>query len=237
VDHDISLLVPEIWCRMSPEEREPVFLRANDYLEKCEDFEHQGKKILASRLGYRINARFVRAFFGRVFNHPSALFTEAMLKPELQDLEIFVDGMENIVATQRRVAKMYFDDGGVKQACRPLQALLHLMLHDEWEGKGLGHPEVRKLFTREAVLASDWYAARLAAKQRIDRQLWRRHVEYLDRFMKKGSHADEAARLSIAERLADARAALERAEGAVYLEELRGSLGAEPIENYLPQRP
>src|SRR6185369_2134204 len=27
VDHDISLLVPEIWCRMSPEERDPKFLR------------------------------------------------------------------------------------------------------------------------------------------------------------------------------------------------------------------
>ena len=237
VDHDISLLVPEIWCRMSPEEREPEFLKANDYLEKCEDFEHQGKKVLASRLGYRINERFVRAFFGRVFNHPSALFTEEMLKPELQDLDIFADGMDNIVATQRRVAKMYFDDGSVKQACRPLQALLHLMLHDEWEAKGLGHPEVRKLFTREAVLASDWYAARLAAKQRIDRQLWRRHVEYLNRFLKQASHADEAARLGIAERLTRARTALKRAEAAAYVEELRGTLGAEPIENYLQARP
>ena len=50
------------------------------------------------------------------------------------------------------------------------------------------------------LLASDWYAARLAAKQKIDRQLWRRHVEYLDRFLKRASHADEAARLGIADR-------------------------------------
>ena len=237
VDHDLSLLVPEIWCRMSRQEREPEFLIANDYLEKCQDFEHQGNKVLASRLGYRINARFVRAFFGRVFNHPSALFTEEMLRPELQDLDIFVDGMDNIVATQKRVAKMYFDDGSVKQACPPLQALLHLMLHDQWQAKGLGHPEVRKLFTRQHLLASEWYAARLAAKQKIDRQLWRRHVEYLGRFMKKTAHADEAARLGIADRLTRARAALKRAEAPAYLEELRGTLGAEPIENYLPLRP
>ena len=75
------------------------------------------------------------------------------------------------------------------------------MLNDEWEGKGLDHPEVRKLFTREYLLASDWYAARLKAKQAVDHKLWRRHVEYLDKFLKRTSHADEAARLGIADRL------------------------------------
>ena len=72
VDHDISLLVPEIWCRMSPEERNPRFLIAGRYLGKCEDFEHAGKKVLAGRLGYRINARFVHSFFARKGNHPDA---------------------------------------------------------------------------------------------------------------------------------------------------------------------
>ena len=233
MDHDISLLVPEIWCRMSAEERDPKFLAANHYLEKCEDFEHHGKKVLASRLGYRINARFVHSFFGRMFNHPQALFTEEMLRPELQDLEVFVDGMDNIVATQKRIAKMYFDDGSVKQACPPLQALLHIMLNDEWEGKALEHLEVRKLFTREHLLASDWYAARLAAKQKIDRQLWRRHVEYLGRFTKMTSHADETARLNLADRLVSARKTLQEIETPAYLEQLRGTLGAEPIEKYL----
>jgi hypothetical protein len=233
VDHDISLLVPEVWCRMSAEEREPKFLMASHYLEKCEDFEHHGKKVLAGRLGYRINARFVHAFFGRMFNHPQALFPEEMLRPELQDLEIFVDGMDNIVGTQKRVAKMYFDDGSIRQACPPLKALLHIMLNDQWEGKGLQHLEVRNLFTQDSLLASDWYAARLAAKQKIDRQLWRRHVEYLGRFLKKTSHADEAARLGLAERLFRARRTLDEIDSPAYAENLRGSLGAEPIESYL----
>ena len=232
VDHDISLLVPEVWCRMLPEERDPNFLTANAYLEKCEDFEHAGKQVLASRLGYRINARFVHAFFGRMFNHPHAVFTEEMLRPELQDLEVFVDGMDNIVTTQQRVAQMYFDDGSAAQACPPLQALLHIMTAGQWEGKGLEHPDVRKLFHRDELLASDWYAARLAAKQKIDRRLWRRHVEYLDRFLKRASHADEAVRLNIAHRLVRARKALDATESPSYLEQLRGTLGAEPIENY-----
>ena len=140
-----------------------------------------------------------------MFNHPHAVFTEEMLRPELQDMDIFADGMDNIVATQKRVAKMYFDDGSIAQACPPLKALLHIMLNDEWEGKGLDHPEFRKLFTREYLLASDWYAARLAAKQKIDRQIVARHVEYLDKFLKRASHADEAARLGIADRLSRAR--------------------------------
>ena len=233
VDHDVSLLVPEVWCRMSPEERDPQFLLANGYLEKCTDFEHAGKKVLASRLGYRINARFARSFFGRVFNHPHVVFTDEMLRPEVQGMDVFADGMDNIVTTQKRVAKMYFDDGSIAQACPPLKALLQVMLHDEWEGRGLDHPELRKLFTRDYLLASDWYAARLKAKQSVDRGLWKRHVEYLSHFMHKASHADVAAQLGITDRLTRAKKTLEEVEAPDYLKKLSGTLGAEPMEGYL----
>jgi hypothetical protein len=232
VDHDVSLIVPEVWCRLTTEERDPKFLIANRFLEKCQDFEHGGKKILASRLGWRINARFVHAFFGRVFNHPHAVFTEAMLKPELQGKDIFADGMDNIVATQKRVAKMYFDDGSIKQASPPLQVLLHIMLNDEWEGKHLDHPDVRKLFTRENLLASEWYAARLMAKQKIDRKLWKRHVEYLNNFLRRPNYADVAEKMNIGDRLVQARKTLAEVEAPEYLQKLVGTLGAEPVENY-----
>lgn len=233
VDHDVSLIVPEVWCRLTAEERDPKFLIANRFLEKCADFEHGGKKILASRLGWRINARFVHAFFGRVFNHPHAVFIEAMLKPELQDKDIFADGLDNVLATQKRVAKMYFDDGSIAQASPPLKALLHIMLHDEWEGKHLDHPDVRNLFTRENLLASPWYAARLAAKQKIDRTLWKRHVEYLNTFLRRPNYTDVSEKLSIADRLSKARKTLEGVESPDYLKKLTGTLGAEPVENYL----
>jgi hypothetical protein len=233
VDHDVSLIVPEIWCRMSAEERDPKFLIANRFLERCADYEHGGKKVLASRLGWRINARFVHAFFGRVFNHPHAVFTEAMLKPELQDQAIFADGMDNIVATQRRVAQMYFDDSSLAQACPPLQALLHIMRHDAWEGKTLDHADVRKLFTRENLLASPWYAARLAAKQKVDRALWKRHVECLNQFLRRPNYTDVAENLRIGERLTAARKTLEAVDSPDYPKKLTGTLGAEPIENYL----
>jgi hypothetical protein len=233
VDHDVSLIVPEVFCRMTAEERDPKFLIASHFLERCADFEHQGKKVLASRLGYRINARFVHAFFGRVFNHPHEVFTEAMLRPELQDPAIFADGMDNIVTTQQRVAEMYFADGSIAQACPPLAALLHIMARAQWQGKGLDHPEVRGLFTRESLLASSWYAARLAAKQKVDRALWRRHVEYLNMFLRKTSHADVAEKMRISDRLAEARKTLEAIESPAYPAGLAGTLGAEPVEGYL----
>ena len=237
VDHDISLLVPELWCRMSVQEREPRFMIENHYLDACTDFDYAGRRVQASRLGYRINSRFVHFFLGRMFNHPHAVFTDEMLRPETQNLEVFVDGVDNIVTTQERVAQMYFADGSVEQACPPLRALLHVMRDGTWEGKGLDHPELRALFTREAMLASDWYAARLAAKQRVDRALWRRHVEYLDRFLKRTSHAEEAIRLHVPHRLARARAALEAVESPGYVDGLRGTLGVEPIENHTAGAP
>jgi hypothetical protein len=233
MDHDVSLIVPEVFCRMEAEERHPKYLIANHYLDKLEDFDYEGKRLFVSRLGWRINVRFVHAFFGRVFNHPHAVFTPEMLQPELQDAAVFADGIANIVSTQKRVAQMYFDDGSIAQACPPLKALLHIMLHDEWEGKTLEHPEFRKLFTREYLLSADWYAARLKAKQKIDRQLWHRHTDYLDKFLKRTSHAEEAARLGVADRLKRAWKTLEEIESPGYLEKLRGTTGVEPVEAFL----
>src|SRR6185312_1010469 len=101
VDHDISLLVPEIWCRMTPAEREPPTLIAQGHLERCADFEHRGRQVLASRLGWRITARFVQTFCGRVLGNAGTLFDEEFLQPEKQDLDVFADGVDNIVEAMR----------------------------------------------------------------------------------------------------------------------------------------
>ena len=228
VDHDVSLLVPEIWCRMSVEERDAQFLIKNGYFEKCEDLEYQGRKLLCSRLGYRMTRRFVVSFFGRMFNHPHVVFADEMLKPELQDMGIFADGIDNIVETQRRVSAAYFQDGSLELACPPVKALLHIMRDDHWEGRGLEDPEFRKLFTRESMVASDWYQERLQAKQTIDLRLWRQHVGYLKAFLNKTTHHEEAGRLGIHGRLTYAEQELARVKSPAYLEHLHGTIGAEP---------
>ena len=164
-----------------------------------------------------------------MFNHPDRVFTDAMLKPELQGMDIFADGMANIVETQKSVAQHYFADGSVALACPPLQALLHIMAHDQFEGRDLQHAKTRALFTRENMLASQWYAERLRAKQTVDARLWQRHVKYLTQFITKPFYAEVTARLGIEARLHQARTERKRVVAPAYLEELRGTLGANPL--------
>ena len=135
MDHDISLLVPEIWCRLFPYERDPKRMIEAGHLEKLEDYEHDGAPVLASRLGYRITAKFVHTFFGRVFDNPTTVFTEEILKPEIQDPAVFADGVSNIVEAQQRVAEAYFTDGSIEDACPPLKALLHIMAYGTSRGR------------------------------------------------------------------------------------------------------
>ncbi|HZV34579.1 MAG TPA: hypothetical protein VFB72_08370, partial [Verrucomicrobiae bacterium] len=229
VDHDISLLIPEVWCRMDVAERKASFLISKGYFEKCADIEVDGKKVLASRLGYRLTASFVRTFFGRVFNYPHAVFTEEMLRPELQDLAAFADGVDNIVSTHKRVAQSYFNDGSVEMACPPLKALLHIMAHGHFEGRDLNDPAFRAMFTRESVLASNWYAERLAAKQQQEVRLWHSHATYLQNFLKKKNYAEEAQRLKIEERLERAWDTYHAVKAPAYLAKLKGTIGLQPL--------
>ena len=113
--------------------------------------------MLSSRLGWRITKEFVIAFFGRVFSSPASIFTEDMLRPELQDMKIFADSMDNMVGAHRRAAEAYFADGSIEGACPPLKALLHIMRDGHYEGKTLADESIRKLFERDEIIKSEWY--------------------------------------------------------------------------------
>ena len=192
------------------------------------------QRVAASRLGYRMTAAFATHYFGRIFNSPHLVFPEEVLKPELQGMDIFVDGMANIIETHKRVAESYFADGSIEMACPPLRALLHVMRDGQFEGKSVDHPDIRKLFTRPALLASEWYADRLKAKQETDIKLWRRHVQYLEAFLAKPNYADEAARLGIAERLRLAWDHLNRVSKPDYASSLVGTIGVQRVPNSHP---
>ena len=227
VDHDISLLVPELWSRMSHNERDPAHLIAQGYLEKCEDFEHEGRRVEASRLGYRITERFVRHFLGRVFSNPGSVLPEEMLRPEKQDLAVFIDGIDNIVGTQKRVAQLYFEDGSVEYACPPLKALLHIMAHGQFEGRTAADPAIRRMFTQEALLASDWYRARLNSKQRFDVALRERQIADLEAFLANPIYQGEAARLGVQHALDRARTELARLRSG-RASDYTGTIGRDP---------
>ena len=214
-----------MWCRIRVEERDPRFLIDGGFLEKLNDFEHNGRMVPASRLGYRITSLFTERFFGRIFETPDTIFTEEILRPEQQDREAYVSGVEAIAEAQKRVALNYFEDGSVAGACPPLRALLHIMAHGAWEGRGVEHPDVRAMFTREALLGSDWYAERLRVKQERDMALWRRHVASLEAFR----DAAGAGQIDLDARLVLAREQLARVSADAYREELVGTIGADPF--------
>ena len=217
VDHDISLLVPEIWCRMRRYERDPEWLLENGFLEPVRPYEHNGKVLPTGLLGYRINQAFVNYFLGRIFTSPEVLFTKAMLMPEKQDMDIFADGLDNIIATHKKVAENYFRDGSIDFACPPMKVLLHIMRDGHFDGKDLQDPGIRDLFKPETIISSDWYAARLDEKQAVDSAHWQKFISYLDEYDLPFPGFD-----ALRER---AQVRLEASRGKEYRKLLEGSLG------------
>ncbi|PIQ10999.1 MAG: hypothetical protein COW71_01480 [Ignavibacteriales bacterium CG18_big_fil_WC_8_21_14_2_50_31_20] len=229
IDHDISLLIPEIWSRLSVYERNPSTLIRDGFLEKINDFEYNDETILACRLGYRITNKFVKTYFGRVFENPNAVFSTEILKPETQDIETFVDGIKNIVEAHKNVAESYFRDGSVEAAIPPLKAILYIMVYGKYEGKNINNPEIRDLFNRENVIKSDWYISRLKAKQDKDIALFNFHIKNLNLFITKKNYSDVVDKLEIKNRLQYAKTELTYLQSQNYFNNLVGTLGLDLV--------
>ncbi len=228
-DHDISILIPEIWSRLSHEEREPERLIAEGSLEKVEDFEWKGEKVLTSRLGYRITETFLFNYLGRIFDEPLAVFNKDMLRPERQNIDAFIEGINHIVESQKKVSLVYFEDGSVESAIPPLKALLHIMAYDSYEGKDIHDPEIRGLFEREYVVSSSWYKDRLYRKQKRDVSHIKYIISYMELFMSKKENLELSEKLNIRKRLERCSENLEKASSEDYIKLLEGSIGLDPV--------
>lgn len=229
VDHDISMLIPEIWCRLPIRQRDPKYLIENGLLEKIENFEHDKKMVYASRLGYRITEKFVHAFFGKVFDSPTIVFDEEMLRPETQGMDAYVDGINNIVAAQQNVAQAYIEDGSINDACPPLKAILYIMAEGSFEGKTAEDPAIREMFTLEYLLNSDWYHERLKIKQQRDAHLWQMNRDYIEQKMDETNETVTELWAELQGRVENAEQMLEWVNSDSYLERLKGTLGADWI--------
>lgn len=238
VGHDVSMIVPEIIARMSPQERDPEYLIQNGFLSKVEDFEYEGRTVPASILGYRMNDLFMNRFWGNVLSQPHRALTSDMLRPEEQDLSAYVDGIDNIVASGRNAATHYFEDGTVELAAPPVKALLHIMHHGyydmptesgEPQRLTLASPELREMFTAEHLLDSDWYRDRLQTQCDKDIALFERNFEQITDFLEgSGAILDETERSEYEGRRDRMVEMLQVARGSSYIESLRGSIGADP---------
>lgn len=229
VDHDISILVPELWSRLSEEERNPERLIREGSFEKLEDFEFEGVHVPASRLGYRMTDTFCYKYLGKIFDEPQTVFEEWILKPEKQSLEAFVDGVMNIISGHKKAASFYFEDGSVDLAIPPIKALLHIMVYGHFEGHGLDSDEVRRLFKKEVVLASDWYHERLKNKQQIDVDRMQKVIDNLGAFIKHPMNKSIIKVFHYDRKLEEAGRMKAYYASEHYLKSLYGTLGAEPI--------
>ncbi len=228
-DHDLSLLIPELWARLSPEERSFAFLSRNGYLEKLNDFEYRGKLIPAARLGWRITPLFASTFLGRIFDAPSQVFPEEVLKPELQSMEHFADGIMNIAEAQEKVAKDYIKDGSIEAAIPPLKAILHIMAEGSWEGGGLDKPKLRMLFSRDYVLSSDWYKERLKAYASQEKARLDKGIFALEKFLTDTSGKSEAELLRAKRKLEQCKNKAHSMKLANCITELEGTIGLDPL--------
>jgi hypothetical protein len=163
VDHDISLLMPEVWCRMTPNEREPPGSSSTAYLEKVRGLRiRRPQPVLASRLGYRNQPALHARRAGQDLRRPDAGVRRshaASRKPRIWP----PSSMASITSSKRtrRFAKGYLADGSIADACPPLQALLHIMAEGQF-------PTAKTCRTRTSapvqqgsvLLASDWYKQR-----------------------------------------------------------------------------
>ena len=97
------------------------------------------------------------------------------------------------------------------------------------DGHGLEAPEVRTQFTRESVLASEWYVARLDAKQRSDENRLKQAVAGLYDFIDAPDNSGVVMRLGLTARRAQVQAERVRVGGADYRAGLVGTLGVQPF--------
>ena len=229
VDHDISMLVPEIWSRLKETERNPVRLIQEGSFEKLEDFEYNGVIIPASILGYRMTNVFCYKYLGKIFDEPQTIFSEDILKPEKQNMEAFADGVLNIANGHKKAALNYFEDGSIDDAIPPIKALLNIMAYGNDQGLTLESDEVRDLFKKETILASDWYATRLKNKQQIDIDLIQTKINNLEAFIECPINASVIKEFQYDERLQAAKETLAYYQSDSYMESLKGTIGAAAI--------
>ena len=82
------------------------------------------------------------------------------------------------------------------------------------------------MFTLDSLLLSDWYRQRLQMKQERDVALWKRHIDSLECF---GTSGIPPGNLDIEARFKIAKEQLARVSSPGYLEDLKGTIGADPF--------
>ena len=106
------------------------------------------------------------------------------------------------------------------------------MAYGHYQSKKEDDPAIRNMFTRDYLLQSDWYLTRLKLKQERDAQLWRNNYRYLQQKIDDTLENEVEKRAYLQTRMSDAKKMIETIRSDSYLEQLRGTLGADWIHHY-----
>ncbi|ELP91606.1 hypothetical protein EIN_129860 [Entamoeba invadens IP1] len=223
-DHDISLLVPEIWSKMRRYEQEPKYLIEHGFLEAVPDVSYNGKTYAGRRLGYRITPAFADHFLRTLFSVPNSVMPEDMLKPEKQDLAIYADSYEYMSQTDKGIAGNYIEDGTVEGACPPLKALLYIMATGSYNGMTIESKEFRAMFEPENVFSSEWYKLRLQTRQKTEVAKLNKNLKYLKDMIVARPRLTE----KITEQIKEVNEELAYISSEQYLQDIDGSIGTDP---------
>ena len=101
------------------------------------------------------------------------------------------------------------------------------MAHGDFQGKTIEDSELRDMFTRQNLLASDWYQERLLIKQARDVQLWQSNYQYLQTKLDELPTVDIDKRSVLETRLKESKRMIDNITSQGYLEHLQGTLGAD----------
>ena len=173
--------------------------------------------------------------WGGFSKRPTPFSPRRCCGPEKQGLEMFAAGVDAIVEAQRRVALNYFEDGSVEAACPPLKALLHIMAHGEYEGMGLDDPEVSRAVrarsgARKRLVSGAALRASRSATSRCGGAMSRRSNSFRVRARRCADRRISIWRNASARRKRKST----RVSSPAYLDELRGTIGADPFHRTNP---
>lgn len=103
------------------------------------------------------------------------------------------------------------------------------MAYGNYQGMTIESPPFRQLFSREALLASDWYQRRLQLKQQRDIALWQLNHHYLEQKFAEQPLSDLESRDYLLQQLQRSQQMIDTVASEAYLQRLHGTLGADPI--------
>jgi hypothetical protein len=103
------------------------------------------------------------------------------------------------------------------------------MAKGHYEGMGIQDPELRGLFDRERVLASDWYNRRLEAYRDKEIAYVSASLERLRRYLAESAEAGSVAARRARSELARTEERMSALSKPGYLDLIKGSIGLDPL--------